>query len=219
MDLGEKQAWLRRELERRGWSPAELAKRAQPMADAAGYGVKFNQQLVWNFLNTAKKMPGWFRYAEEALRDEGEETPLSPRPSNDDTVMLRQVDLAYSMGPGSNIEDYPEEGMIQFDPGLLSTITRSPPDRLFVARGSGDSMFPTLLNDDMVVIDTLQRQLNMQDRIWAISLHGAGGIKRLRTIGKGRVLVISDNKDVDNQEADAEDLFIAGRVIWVGRRV
>lgn len=159
--------------------------------------------------------------------DEAEDDPIvtgfySARtiaPSADGSVPLRQVDLALSMGDGANIDDYVEEGTLDFDANLLRTITRSPPERLFVARGAGDSMMPTLLNDDMVVIDTLQRTLNMLDRIWAVSVHGAGAIKRLRAIGRQRVLVISDNAGVENQEVDAEDLRILGRVIWVGRRM
>jgi phage repressor protein C with HTH and peptisase S24 domain len=137
----------------------------------------------------------------------------------DGTVQLRQIDLSYSMGPGANIDDYVDEGTFEMDSALLQRITRSPPERLFVASGAGDSMFPTLLDNDQVVIDTAQRVLNMQDRIWAVSLFGAGAIKRLRTVGPDRVLVMSDNKDVENQEVSAEDIFLLGRVIWLGRRV
>lgn len=139
--------------------------------------------------------------------------------AGDGAIQLKQIDMSFSMGPGTNIDDYVEEGVIDFDANLLRAITRSPPDRLYVARGDGDSMFPTLINDDMVIFDTLQKNLNLQDRIWACSIHGAGAIKRLRSMGKGRVMVISDNPNVDNQDVDADDLFIVGRVIWVGRRV
>lgn len=137
----------------------------------------------------------------------------------DGAVKLRLLDLDLSMGDGSNIDDYVEEGVIDFDAGLLRRLTRTPAERLFVARGSGDSMFPTLVNGDMVLIDPLQRTLNLQDRIWAISLYGAGGIKRLQPVGQGRVEVISDNSLRDNRVVDAEDLRILGRVIWIGREV
>jgi transcriptional regulator with XRE-family HTH domain len=79
-------------------------------------------------------------------------------------VMIRQVDLSYAMGDGTNLEDYFEETAVLFDPNFLRTLTRAPVERLFVARGDGDSMFPTLINDDQVLIDTTQRRLNMQDR-------------------------------------------------------
>ncbi len=78
-------------------------------------------------------------------------------------------------------------------------------------------MFPTLVTSDMVWIDTTQTMLNQQDRIWAISLFGAAAIKRLRTIGGGKVLVISDNLAVENQTVEAEDILIGGRVIRFAR--
>jgi len=138
---------------------------------------------------------------------------------DDGAIEIRQVDLAYAMGPGTNVDDYPEETPVKFDPHFLSLLTRAPANRLFVARGDGDSMSPTLINDDMVMIDTTQRMLNMQDRIWAVSVYGAGMIKRLRAIGEGRVMVLSDNPTVPEQEVAADDLHIVGRVIWVGRRI
>ncbi|OHT19936.1 S24 family peptidase [Edaphosphingomonas haloaromaticamans] len=160
--------------------------------------------------------PAWGRASAERHPDQ---MPTRSAHASDGAVALKQIDLSFSMGPGSNIDDYVEEGTLDFDANLLRSITRSPAERLYVAKGDGDSMFPTLINDDMVIFDTLQRQLNLQDRIWACSIHGAGAIKRLRSVGKGRVLVISDNPAVDNQEVQAEDLFIVGRVIWVGRRM
>ncbi len=145
----------------------------------------------------------------------------APRPSadDDDTVELRRFDISYALGPGTNIDDYVEEGKIRFDLAWLRSITRANTDMLFVARGDGDSMAPTVINDDTVIIDTSQRELNLQDRIWAASVFGAGMIKRLRKIGRDRVQVVSDNKDVSPQDINMTDLHIVGRVVWVGRRV
>lgn len=146
-------------------------------------------------------------------------TPTWAITSGDGSIALRQIDLGFSMGDGSNIDDYVEEGTIDFDANLLRSITRSPPNRLFVARGEGDSMFPTLINNDIVVIDTLQTNLNLIDKVWAISLFGAGGIKRLRPVGEGKIEVISDNPAHKDQVVAADDLRIMGRVIWVARRI
>ncbi|KKC24966.1 hypothetical protein WP12_16925 [Sphingomonas sp. SRS2] len=156
-------------------------------------------------------------FEQDAPKPSARELTVSATAEN--SVALRQVDLSYSMGPGANIDDYVEEGTLDFDASLLSRITRSPADRVFVASGAGDSMFPTMLDNDLVIVDTMQRTLNMQDRIWAISLYGAGAIKRLRAIGPDKVLVISDNKDVENQEVSAEDIYLLGRVVWLGRRL
>jgi phage repressor protein C with HTH and peptisase S24 domain len=138
--------------------------------------------------------------------------------AGDGPVVLKQVDLAYAMGAGSELSDFPDEMPMLFDPGFIRSLTLAAPDHLYVAQGTGDSMFPTLLNGDQVIIDTTQRTLNMQDRIWALSVYGAGMIKRLRAIAGGRVRIMSDNSTVPPEEVDAQDVFIAGRVIWIGRK-
>lgn len=132
-------------------------------------------------------------------------------------VLLKEVDLGLSMGDGTEIDHYREEGWVRFDAGLIRSVSRARLDQLFVARGDGDSMFPTLLSGDRVIIDTSQKALNLTDRIWAVSIYGAGGIKRLRTVSKTEVEVISDNPAQDNQIVRRDDLHIIGRVVWLCR--
>ena len=88
---------------------------------------------------------------------------------------------------------------------------------LRIARGVGDSMFPTLNSNDLVWIDSTQTNLNQQDRVWAVSINGAAAIKRLRSLKEGRVLVISDNPAIDNYEVGADEIRIGGRVIRFSR--
>jgi len=137
--------------------------------------------------------------------------------AGDESVEIAQLDLSFSMGPGTTIDDYIEETALRFDLDYIRAFSRAPPHRLRIARGVGESMFPTLASSDLVWIDTTQTMLNQQDRIWAISLFGAAAIKRLRTIGDGKVMVISDNANVENQVVDAADLIIGGRVIRFSR--
>jgi len=138
--------------------------------------------------------------------------------SEEGSIPLRHIDMSLAMGEGRTIEDYYEEGAFEFDASLLRQLSRSPPHRLVVGHGIGDSMVPTIHDDAMVIFDTTQTVLNTDDKIWAISLFGAGSIKRLQVIGRGRVLVVSDNPIVPNKEVSTEDLRILGRVIWSARR-
>lgn len=138
--------------------------------------------------------------------------------SEDGTVPLRHLDLSLAMGDGTTLEDYYEEGVFEFDAALLRKISRAPVDRLIVGHGVGDSMTPTLLNEDMIIFDTTQTTLNVMDKIWAISLFGAGAVKRLRPISRSQVLIISDNPAISDQSVDLDDLRIMGRVIWSARR-
>jgi phage repressor protein C with HTH and peptisase S24 domain len=135
---------------------------------------------------------------------------------------VRQVDISYAMGDGAIVEDYPETGFVPFQRDFLRSVTRSPVSRLFLATGHGESMEPTLLRSDMILIDAAQNRVAQQDQIWALTYAGAGMIKRLRRI-KGssgdRYLILSDNPAVPPQEADYDDVYIVGKVIWVGRRM
>jgi phage repressor protein C with HTH and peptisase S24 domain len=136
-----------------------------------------------------------------------------------ETVGIAKLDLSLSMGPGTNIDhDYIEVETVEFDIGFLRGITPSQPAMLRLVSGIGDSMFPTLLDTDLMFLDVGQRTLNMQDRIYGISLFGAGAIKRLRAIGNKKILVISDNPAVEDQEVDAHDITNVGRIVGAIRR-
>lgn len=142
---------------------------------------------------------------------------LPAPPANDDTVEIIQLDLSLSMGPGTLIDDYVEGTAVRFDLAFIRAITRSASDRLRLVKGIGDSMYPTLNGGDVIMIDTTQRSLVRQDGVYWVSIYGAAGIKRLRTVGPQRILVVSDNPTIDNYEVDAEDVRIEGRAIWFAR--
>jgi phage repressor protein C with HTH and peptisase S24 domain len=131
-----------------------------------------------------------------------------------ETAPVTRLDLSYSMGPGTDLDaSYVDGEPFEFDIGFLRGLTITPPERLRIVDGIGDSMQPTLHDRDLLFVDINQRELNAQDRIWAISLFGAGAVKRLKVVGNDRVLVVSDNKEVGDQEVDRSDIRIHGRVI------
>lgn len=203
-ELGLKQSDLARAL---GLEENKISKvKAGIRQFKAGEVLKARQWLA----NVTDKRAAGYRPAEPDL-------PLTHSASAGDVAEIIQLDLTLSMGPGTDIDDYIEETRLQFDLDYIRSFTRAPPHRLRLARGVGESMFPTLLTNDSVWIDTSQTTLNQQDRIWAVSLYGAAAIKRLRRLSDRTVLVMSDNPAVPDQEVDASDLLIGGRVIRFGR--
>lgn len=158
----------------------------------------------------------WLDEAEQLAGQASTQSDVQPTRSADggETASVTRLDLSYAMGPGTNLDDSHVEGeAVLFDIGFLRTLTPTPPAMLRIVSGVGDSMLPTIHDREELIIDTAQRVLNMQDRIWAIALFGAGALKRLRAVGKKRVLVISDNPDVPDQEVDASDIAITGRLV------
>lgn len=131
-----------------------------------------------------------------------------------ETAPVTRLDLSYSMGPGRDLDDsYIESEAFEFDLGFLRSMTITPPERLRIVDGIGDSMQPTLHDRDLLFVDVNQVNLNAQDRIWAIWLFGLGAVKRLRALDAEKVLVISDNPDVENQIVNRSDVIIHGRVV------
>ena len=135
-----------------------------------------------------------------------------------DFVQLTELDIGYGMGGGTFIEECGEHSPRVFDPSWIRDVTRSPPEMLFLARGLGDSMSPTLLDNDIVIVDRGQRTLTQQDRIWAVTYGELGMIKRVRRRPDGTVLLMSDNTTVPQIEASAGEVNIVGRIVWVGRK-
>ncbi len=79
-------------------------------------------------------------------------------------------------------------------------------------------MFPTLLDNDTLLIDRAQARITQQDRIWALTYGEVGMVKRLRRLPAGKLLVMSDNAVIENFEASDEEVRLIGRLVWIGRK-
>lgn len=137
----------------------------------------------------------------------------------DGTVMIPQLDIGYSMGGGTVFEEYAQTALIPFPREWLRPLIGGTFGDLFVARGEGDSMMPTILDSDVVIIDTAQKTITKQDRLWCLNYGELGMIKRVRMQPDGGALIISDNPAVENFTAYDGEVQAIGRVIWIGRRV
>lgn len=132
-------------------------------------------------------------------------------------VPIRELDL--SLGMGATYLDVPVTEQIRhFDQGWLCQYTHAAPEHLIFAQGVGDSMFPTLLDSDLLLIDCSQKVLNVSDKIWAAAYAGCGLVKRLRQTPTG-VAMISDNPQVPDAIAYDGELFLLGRVVAIIRKI
>jgi len=94
------------------------------------------------------------------------------------------------------------------------------PKRMSLIRVSGDSMEPTLYSGDIVLVDHNRNYIDPQGGIYAIVIDDMVMIKRLQPdhLSK-KILVISDNNKYRAIEANPDELFIQGRIIWFGREI
>jgi len=133
-------------------------------------------------------------------------------------VPVRHVDLA--IGMGATFLDQPITETERFMPReWLDLYTRSPADKLIVAQGSGDSMFPTIQHNDLVLIDTTQSNPQMSDQIFAVSYCGLGCVKRLRPTKDGGWLLMADNPAISPITAYDGELHVLGRVVAFFRKI
>lgn len=146
------------------------------------------------------------------------------RPSNEvvaaemGMVPVREVDLA--LGFGAAYLDQDIASVVRYFPrAWLDLYTRAPADKLFITRGSGDSMAPTLFDADLILIDTTDQTPRLTDQIWAISYCGLGSVKRLRPSKDGGWLLMSDNPTITPITAYDDEMHVLGRVCGYFRKV
>lgn len=133
--------------------------------------------------------------------------------------LIPEIDLTYSMGGGSVVEEFVEHRLVPFRADWLARLARGRSADIFLTRGQGDSMMPTILDEDDVLVNRAEQVINQQDRIWALGYGDLGMIKRVRRLPTGLFQLNSDNPAVSPIEANEDELFVVGRVIWIGRRI
>ena len=138
-----------------------------------------------------------------------------------DTVQVHHIDLSFGLGAAITdtqiFEDQAET--LEFPKAWLRMITPNAPSQLCWARGRGDSMYPTIGDGDVILIDRSQRNLRDSDLIWAANYGDVAIVKRLRPMPDGGVKILSDNDRVSPEVAYDGELSIFGRVIAVVRRL
>ena len=136
-------------------------------------------------------------------------------------ISIPVYDVTASAGHGALLADYEvQSGRLAFPPDYLREITSTPTPHLRIIRTKGDSMVPTIAEDDIVMVDTSKRDLSF-DGVFVIRDDGASLlVKRIgRATRRGYVMVISDNPRYAPAERPLADIEVLGKVIWMGVRV
>lgn len=134
-----------------------------------------------------------------------------------DLIQVPEIDLKFGFG-ATNLEVPVTRVARHFSRAFIRQYTHASPDQLYFAHGTGDSMMPTLLDSDLLLIDASERDLRVADKIWAVAYCGAGMIKRLRPTRDG-VRILSDNPNVPDDTAYDGELHILGRVVGIVRKM
>ena len=142
--------------------------------------------------------------------------PVSP-----DTSLIPVFDVHASAGDGMFALTEDHASSLAFPKGYLQWLTRANPRDLAIIGVKGDSMLPTLADDDIVMLDTSKTDLSY-DGLFVIRDNGdALLVKRVGRASKpGHVTIISDNRALyDPVEKALSDIHVIGKVIWSGGKV
>lgn len=137
-------------------------------------------------------------------------------------VAIQSVTARPSMGGGALIDAEPTRGRnYHFRRAWIRDTLNAAPSMLRIMAVEGDSMTPTLLNGDTVLVDMNQRSPKPPG---VFVLHDGMGLvaKRLEYIpmsDPARIRIMSDNNQYSPYECLAEEINIVGRVRWCGREM
>ncbi len=140
---------------------------------------------------------------------------------NTDFDLVNVYDVQAGAGGGVVVYDEEAVGQLAFPRGYLRGLTRANPDHLGIISVKGDSMLPTLADDDVVMVDRSKCDLSY-DGLFVIRDGGdALLVKRIgRASQRGFVTIISDNRNIyPSVEKSLQDIEVVGRVIWRGGKV
>lgn len=165
-----------------------------------------------------KVSPEWLLYGSGKELSKGAPTQIETEPG----TMVPVYDVQASAGDGMMVLTEDAAYMLEFPRGYLQYITKGAnPTHLAIIGVRGDSMLPTLADDDIVMLDRSKRDLS-QDGLFVIRDNGdALLVKRIgRARTPGHVTVISDNRSLyDPVEKSLDDIEVIGKVIWAGGKV
>lgn len=134
-------------------------------------------------------------------------------------LAIPEIDLAYGMG-GTFVDDLSvSETMRELPTDWVRQFTRAPATALVLCKGIGDSMMPTLLDSDVLLVDRSQDTLKQSDRIWVVMVGDVGMVKRVRVQPNGNLLILSDNQNVPPMEAVDGEAVLIGRVVAIVRKM
>ena len=137
-----------------------------------------------------------------------------PEMPKKDVINIPVYEQAFSAGRGQELPDSAEV----IDYVALPAELKKYSDKMCAAYVRGDSMDPTLFDNDIIVYDTFG--YDGTDGIYAINYRGCAFVKRLQR-AKDFVRIISDNKKYSEmtENGESEDFRVIGKVRYVTHKV
>ncbi len=130
-------------------------------------------------------------------------------------------DIEASAGNGVLVEREEQSNAIVFSERFICNDIGVSPTNIFLMPVKGDSMYPTLKNNCLVMVNRLNQLAG--DGVYVFRYDSQLMVKRLQ-FSKAGVAVVSDNTayqtwELSRSEMEQEDFEIIGEVVWSGQRM
>lgn len=133
--------------------------------------------------------------------------------------LVPKLKIEASAGSGALTDVEALAGQVGFDEKWLKKMGCEPA-QLSLIRVSGDSMAPTLIDGDDIMVDRGAANRPLRDGIHVVRLDDVLMVKRLAKGPSGTISVLSDNPVYPNwSNVEGIEITIIGRVVWAGRRL
>lgn len=134
-------------------------------------------------------------------------------------MIVPRLDVQASAGPGSMPGLEATLGHYGFDRQWLQRVSGGKPENLSIVRVKGDSMAPTLVDGDDILVDRLDGNARVRDGIYVLDRDETLLVKRVGLgPSTGRLHISSDNPAYPSwPDCDAREVRLVGRVVWAGR--
>lgn len=144
----------------------------------------------------------------------------TPRSRGAAMLLVPQLAVGASAGPGATVDGEGVEAGFAFDPRWLRRLGADT-SALSIISVEGDSMAPTLDDGDDILVDGADTAARLRDGIYVLRMDDALMVKRVARLPvAGRISVKSDNPLYPSwPDLAADAVSLVGRVVWTGRRV
>lgn len=213
---------LRQRMQKRGMSQSEMARRLGVTQGTIAHLVNGRTTNSVHLPAIAAALDTTVAYLNGDTDNptEGAPIPMSKEDMAEELglIELEEIDLALGMG-STFLEETPVNSVSKWIPeDWVRQFTNSPAGCLTIARPRGDSMYPTINDRDIIIIDRSRRSIDEQEGIWALFYGGLGTIKRVRALPDGSFKLMADNQQVSDEMAVDGEMSVFGRVVGVIRR-
>lgn len=205
--------WIREGLKKHGKSQKGLAEALHVDPGVVTRLLKGDRQLK------AAEVPIIQRYLNAPPTLDDAPRTFAHTGSEDAYAGVPVFDVRISAGGGSIADDEGPKHYLMFRRDWLKSISRTP-SQLCVLEVSGDSMWETLHDGDHTLVDQSQKNPS-REGLYVLRLDDALVVKRISMHPVNKTLTIkSDNPSYPTyNDIKPEDVYIFGRVVWIGRRI